>query len=269
MEALIPFSRYWGCILQYWNHIAALKPCKCPMCSQQITTLTPEASLFHQPEVEVTEILSNVQRYNRLFVGGIYGHIVKVLELPLVTKRIVCEMMDPDRPGAHLKNLRLLAVNDSHPYVLNFEFLGICEVQSTLCIVMIVDKIFKPGEDSERDINWVVFKPWELTVKYEKASGNMIFLGFLYAISPFDFIPTGYLTIIDVFDYSAMVLSFILYLAGLYLRRRRFQQVRELAAIQSFCTIAPRLPLQFWDGSWNLVIIWIGAVTLQLVCIFL
>ncbi|CAK9168282.1 unnamed protein product [Ilex paraguariensis] len=157
-----------GCILQYWNHIAALKPCKCPMCSQQITTLTPEASLFHQPEVEVTEILSNVQRYNRLFVGGIYGHIVKVLELPLVTKRIVCEMMDPDRPGAHLKNLRLLA----------------------------------------------------------------IFLGFLYAISPFDFIPTGYLTIIDVFDYSAMVLSFILYLAGLYLRRRRFQQVRELAAIQ-------------------------------------
>ncbi|CAK9169520.1 unnamed protein product [Ilex paraguariensis] len=92
----------------------------------------------------------------------------KVLELPLVTKRIVCEMMDPDRPGAHLKNLRLLA----------------------------------------------------------------IFLGFLYAISPFDFIPTGYLTIIDVFDYSAMVLSFILYLAGLYLRRRRFQQVRELAAIQ-------------------------------------
>ncbi|KAM7478859.1 hypothetical protein LguiA_027072 [Lonicera macranthoides] len=125
-----------ACILQYWNYGAALQPCKCPMCFRQITWLRPEASLYHQQEVEVTDVLKKVQKYNRLFVGGTYG-------------------------------------------------------------------LF------------------------------LVFLGALYTISPFDFLPTGrMMSAIDIFDYSAIALSFILYFVGLYLRRRRLQNARQLAIMQ-------------------------------------
>lgn len=67
------------CILQYWNHGAALKPCKCPMCSQPITRLIPEASFDHCQNVEV---LQNVQKYNRIFVGGTYGLILVCIGYP-------------------------------------------------------------------------------------------------------------------------------------------------------------------------------------------
>ncbi|XP_027161190.1 E3 ubiquitin-protein ligase RNF170-like [Coffea eugenioides] len=157
-----------GCILQYWDYGAALQPCNCPMCSRKITNLTPEASLVLQQQVEVAEVLKNVQKYNRLFVGGIYGFILKLLELPLYVRRMFQDMMNPDRPGAHLNKLRILAM----------------------------------------------------------------LMGLLYTVSPFDFLRIGRQNVIDVFDYSAMALSFILYLVGLYLRRRRFQRVREMAAIQ-------------------------------------
>lgn len=62
--------------MQYWDYGAALQPCNCPMCSRKITNLTPEASLVLQQQVEVAEVLKNVQKYNRLFVGGIYGFIL-------------------------------------------------------------------------------------------------------------------------------------------------------------------------------------------------
>nr|GMC89734.1 E3 ubiquitin-protein ligase RNF170-like [Ipomoea batatas] len=156
-----------GCILQYWNYSAALQPCNCPMCSKKITKLTPEASLYHSREVEVIEVLGSIRKYNRLFVGGTYGFMLKVFCLPLYAKRLFCEMMNPDRPGAHLNKLRICAM----------------------------------------------------------------FLGLLYTFCPFDFLRIGRQNVIDVFDYSAIALSFVLYLAGLYLRRRRFQNVREMAAI--------------------------------------
>lgn len=158
-----------GCILEYWNHVAAFRPCKCPMCSRQITKLTPEPSLYQQENLEVSAVLKNVQQYNRLFVGGIYGFILKVLQFPLLMKKVLQAMMDPDRPAAYLGRLRLFA----------------------------------------------------------------LFLGTLYTLSPFDFLPTGRrVDAIDLFDYSAIALSFTLYLVGLYLRRRRLQNVRQLAAIQ-------------------------------------
>ncbi|CAN1307321.1 E3 ubiquitin-protein ligase RNF170 [Linum perenne] len=62
-----------GCILQFWNYSAASRPCKCPMCSASITNLDPEASLLNRQEKEVTEVLREVQRYNRLYVGGARG----------------------------------------------------------------------------------------------------------------------------------------------------------------------------------------------------
>nr|GLL23896.1 E3 ubiquitin-protein ligase RNF170-like [Ipomoea trifida] len=135
-----------GCILQYWNCSAALQPCNCLMCSKQITKLTPEASLYHSQEVEVTK---------------------KVIYLPLYAKRLFREMMNPDIPGVHLHKLRICAM----------------------------------------------------------------FLGLLYTLCPFDCLRIGRQNVIDVFDYSAITFSFVLYLVGLYHRRLLFQNVREMAAI--------------------------------------
>lgn len=154
-----------GCILQYWNYGAALQPCNCPMCSRKLTDLTPEASLYSQQDAEVIEVLKKVRKYNRLFVGGTYGLMLKVLGLPFYMKRVFNEMMNPDRPGAHLNKLRIFAM----------------------------------------------------------------FIGLLYTLSPFDFLRIGRQNVIDVFDYSAIALSSVLYLVGLYLRRRRFRHVREMA----------------------------------------
>ncbi|PSS02876.1 E3 ubiquitin-protein like [Actinidia chinensis var. chinensis] len=95
------------CILQYWNHGAALKPCKCPMCSQLITRLIPGASF---DRCQAVEVLENVRKYNRLFVGGIYGLILKVLALPLLIKRVFYEMMDPNAADNHLFKVRLFAI---------------------------------------------------------------------------------------------------------------------------------------------------------------
>ncbi|XP_059313588.1 uncharacterized protein LOC132064575 isoform X3 [Lycium ferocissimum] len=99
-----------GCILQYWNYGAALQPCNCPMCSRKLTDLTPESSLYSQQDAEVIEVLKKVQKYNRLFVGGSYGLMLKVLGLPFYMKRVFNEMMNPDRPGAHLNKLRIFAI---------------------------------------------------------------------------------------------------------------------------------------------------------------
>ncbi|XP_055816283.1 uncharacterized protein LOC129885854 isoform X2 [Solanum dulcamara] len=154
-----------GCILQYWNYGAALQPCNCPMCSSKLTDLAPEASLYGQQDADVIEVLKKVRKYNRLFVGGTYGLMLKVLGLPFYMKRVFNEMLNPDRPGAHLNKLRIFAM----------------------------------------------------------------FLGLLYTLSPFDFLRIGRQNVIDVFDYSAIALSSVLYLVGLYLRRRRFRHVREMA----------------------------------------
>ncbi|XP_015061103.1 uncharacterized protein LOC107007121 isoform X2 [Solanum pennellii] len=99
-----------GCILQYWNYGAALQPCNCPMCSRKLTNLTPEASLYSQQDAEVIEVLKKVRKYNRLFIGGTYGLMLKVLGLPFYMKRVFNEMMNPDRPGAHLNKLRIFAI---------------------------------------------------------------------------------------------------------------------------------------------------------------
>ncbi|XP_060167675.1 uncharacterized protein LOC132598681 isoform X2 [Lycium barbarum] len=115
-----------GCILQYWNYGAALQPCNCPMCSRKLTDLTPESSLYSQQDAEVIEVLKKVRKYNRLFVGGSYGLMLKVLGLPFYMKRVFNEMMNPDRPGAHLNKLRIFAMFLGLLYTLSpFDFLRI------------------------------------------------------------------------------------------------------------------------------------------------
>ncbi|XP_073124073.1 uncharacterized protein [Henckelia pumila] len=156
-----------GCILQYWNFSSALLQCKCPMCSQHIPKLMPEASLYCRTEAEVRKVLTDVGHYNRLFVGGISGIVLKPIAIPLYIKRMCRDLLNPDRPGLHLHEFRLIAM----------------------------------------------------------------FLGIIYTFGPFDFLHLGHRRIIDLLDYSAFALSFIFYLVGLYLRRRRMRNVRELAGV--------------------------------------
>ncbi|CAN1278423.1 E3 ubiquitin-protein ligase RNF170 [Linum perenne] len=120
-----------SCILQFWNYSAASRPCKCPMCSSSITNLTPEASLLDLQGHEVTEVLKNVQRYNRLYIGGARGLVQKLRESPLLIKRVVMRIMDPDGPD-YIHEARLLAVIQmimTLIYVLcPFDFLPISEL---------------------------------------------------------------------------------------------------------------------------------------------
>ncbi|KAJ0077088.1 hypothetical protein Patl1_36203 [Pistacia atlantica] len=190
-----------SCILQFWNYSSASRPCKCPMCSRYIRRLTPEASLCHRQEHEITEVLKNVLRYNRLFVGGTrgllqmlsYGFVpavtcnysmvfMKVCELPLFIKRIFLEMMDPDRED-YLHEMRLLQL-----YV----------PECPLC-----------SHSVELHSNSDVFG---CTLHIVKLNGNF--------------------GIVRVFDYAAIALVVILRLIGIYRRRRLNQRVRRLAATQ-------------------------------------
>ncbi|KAK9070663.1 hypothetical protein SSX86_011065 [Deinandra increscens subsp. villosa] len=176
-----------GCIMEYWNHVAAFRPCKCPMCSRPITKLTPEPSLYQQQDAGVREILKNVRQYNCLFAGGACGFILQVLQLPLFVKRLLQAMMDPDRPVAYLSRLRLVAVKN----FLNF--------------------------------------------LHESFSCFQVLLGAIYTLSPLDFLPRWrYLDAIDLFDYSAIAVSFGLYFIGLYSRRRRLRHLRQLARGPNF-----------------------------------
>lgn len=120
-----------------------------------------------QQEPEVKEVLGNIQRYNRLFTGGVYGFVQKMLEMPFFMKRLLREMMDPDRPNS-INEMRLFAM----------------------------------------------------------------ILGLLYAATPLNFIPTGGLGIVRVFDYAAVALVIILRTIGHYHRRRLARQVRHVAATQ-------------------------------------
>ncbi|XP_076933273.1 uncharacterized protein LOC143599122 [Bidens hawaiensis] len=62
-----------------------------------------------------------------------------------------------------------------------------------------------------------------------------VLLGALYTLSPFDFLPRWrYLDAIDLFDCSAIALSFSFYFVGLYLRRRRLRRLRQLAPVPLF-----------------------------------
>ncbi|XP_022562100.1 E3 ubiquitin-protein ligase RNF170-like isoform X2 [Brassica napus] len=98
-----------SCILQYWNYAAVSKPCKCPMCVRHITTLLPEASLQERQEQEVKEVLAKIRRYNRLFVGGLTGFL-QFKELPLLIKRMVWRMMDPDTNSMYFHEVRIFAM---------------------------------------------------------------------------------------------------------------------------------------------------------------
>ncbi|KAL7119572.1 hypothetical protein ACP275_02G070900 [Erythranthe tilingii] len=100
-----------NCILLYWNFCYSFRPCKCPMCSQRITKLTAEASLYHKREVEIRKVLQNVDEYNRLHLGGLSGLTTKLLfAVTLCMKRRFRRMLDDDGPAVILNDMRLIAM---------------------------------------------------------------------------------------------------------------------------------------------------------------
>ncbi|GAB4847851.1 hypothetical protein Ancab_026912 [Ancistrocladus abbreviatus] len=113
-----------SCILQVWNHGSALQPCKCPMCCQQITTLTPEGSLHQMEEAEAKKVLKAVGRYNRIFVGGTNGLALKICEAPFLIGRMLREMTDPNEAELHLLRWRFFTMMIGLLYMLSpFNFI--------------------------------------------------------------------------------------------------------------------------------------------------
>ncbi|KAK9271368.1 hypothetical protein L1049_026958 [Liquidambar formosana] len=87
-----------NCIVLVWSHGSALQPCKCPLCRRLITLLIPtEASLRQRHDPEVAETLGKVERYNRLFGEGTNGLIQRMQDLPFLLRRLLRELMDPQR----------------------------------------------------------------------------------------------------------------------------------------------------------------------------
>ncbi|KAK9077079.1 hypothetical protein SSX86_005415 [Deinandra increscens subsp. villosa] len=113
-----------SCILQFWTYRTVLQKCNCPICARPISKLTPEASLLMMHEVEVVEVLKNVQRYNRLFQGGINGVIRKAFEVPNLFKRMLSGLMDPDRFRGNYYAMRFFALFMSCIYNIgSFDFI--------------------------------------------------------------------------------------------------------------------------------------------------
>ncbi|KAK1402180.1 E3 ubiquitin-protein like [Heracleum sosnowskyi] len=99
-----------SCFLQFWNHKPSLRKCKCPMCSQLISKLTPEACLLNRHEKEVRDVLKNVHKYNCLFQGGFRGFVQNVFSLPLLTKKLLQGLMDPDRFRINYDTARCIGI---------------------------------------------------------------------------------------------------------------------------------------------------------------
>ncbi|XP_010247803.1 PREDICTED: E3 ubiquitin-protein ligase RNF170-like [Nelumbo nucifera] len=87
-----------NCILRVWQHGSALQPCKCPICRRLITLLIPcETTSRDRHEPEVSRVLTSIERYNRLFGGGTQGLIQRLRDLPFFMRRLLRELMDPQR----------------------------------------------------------------------------------------------------------------------------------------------------------------------------
>ncbi|KAH9307863.1 hypothetical protein KI387_035774, partial [Taxus chinensis] len=86
------------CILRVWHHSSAIQPSKCPICRRPINLLIPcESATRQRNEPEVDSVLQYIERYNRIFGGGSVGFFQRLRDTPLLLRRLLREMMDPQR----------------------------------------------------------------------------------------------------------------------------------------------------------------------------
>lgn len=115
------------CILQLWNYRSTVQRCKCPICCRPISKLVPEDSFLVQQE-ENAELLRDIQRYNHMYVGGVYAVFLRLMALPLLMRRVLGSLMskliDPDHVKLNCYIMRLFALFLSWIYSsCNFEFI--------------------------------------------------------------------------------------------------------------------------------------------------
>ncbi|KAF7138857.1 hypothetical protein RHSIM_Rhsim07G0166200 [Rhododendron simsii] len=84
-----------NCIIMFWSHGSKFLRCKCPICSQSISKLTPEASLTLSLDDEIVEALEKVQGYNRHFEGGVRCFILFLRQLLFYLRVIWAETNAP------------------------------------------------------------------------------------------------------------------------------------------------------------------------------
>ncbi|PHT30789.1 hypothetical protein CQW23_29622 [Capsicum baccatum] len=131
------------CILQLWNYRSTVQRCKCPICCQLISKLVHEDSLLLQEE-EDARLLRDIQRYNHLYLGGVF---LKFAALPLLMQKVfgslMSKLIDPDHVKLNCYIMRLFALLLSWIYSsCNFEFvptgrLGIWRVLDICAIAMV------------------------------------------------------------------------------------------------------------------------------------
>ncbi|CAA0233046.1 unnamed protein product [Arabidopsis thaliana] len=87
-----------NCIMLVWRHGSTLRPCKCPLCRRPISLLVPsEETVRSRNDATVSEVLHDVETYNRVFGGQSSGLIQRMQDLPFLLRRLLREMMDPQR----------------------------------------------------------------------------------------------------------------------------------------------------------------------------
>lgn len=138
-----------NCILRVWHHgSSALQPCKCPICRRFITLLIPtDAAAQERQDSETSQILENIENYNRNFGGGPSSLIQRLRDLPFFMRRLLRELMDPQRSLPLVFRARMIfAMVMSAIYVLSpvdilpegiFGFVGLLDDLIILLIVLL------------------------------------------------------------------------------------------------------------------------------------
>ncbi|KAF8109928.1 hypothetical protein N665_0089s0047 [Sinapis alba] len=88
-----------NCIMLVWRHGSTLRPCKCPLCRRPITLLVPseDTSRARDDDTTASEVLRDVQTYNRVFGGQSTALFQRIQDLPFLLRRLLREIMDPQR----------------------------------------------------------------------------------------------------------------------------------------------------------------------------
>ncbi|XP_020598353.1 E3 ubiquitin-protein ligase RNF170-like isoform X2 [Phalaenopsis equestris] len=107
--------------MRVWHHGSALQPCKCPICRRFITLLIPTTTMQSQRhELEASQVLENIEKYNRSFGGGSHSLLQRLRDLPFFTRRLLRELMDPQRSLPLVFRARMiLAIIPAILYVLS------------------------------------------------------------------------------------------------------------------------------------------------------
>lgn len=98
------------CILRVWQHGSALQPCKCPICRRPIILLIPsdEFATSQREQPEADRILQDLAKYNRIFGGEAVSIIQRIRDMPLLLRRMVWELTDPQRAIPLVNRIHIL-----------------------------------------------------------------------------------------------------------------------------------------------------------------